>query len=256
MKSFISAIGLLTIIPVPYKWAKNISNASVYFSLAGLFIGLLYFIFADFMLKTGISADWAAFIITGFQVTLTRAFHLDGLADMADGFWGGKDREHRLKIMKDSSIGVYGAISLILLLLGKWIAIENLFGKKMMIILVISSVVSRFSMTLLSGLFSYSRNDGTGHAVVSKTGLREISISIIYTIIILYFLAGWGTFLVFFSAASLSLLIGLISYVKINGITGDILGSSCELVDLFILSIAPLYILKFPVLFHSPSGIL
>lgn len=66
------------------------------------------------------AASWvAAVLCTVFGVMLTGAFHEDGLADTADGLGGSLDRERALDIMKDSRVGTYGALALVLIILLK-----------------------------------------------------------------------------------------------------------------------------------------
>ncbi len=66
------------------------------------------------------ASAWVAVVFsTAFSVLLTGAFHEDGLADTADGLGGALSRERALEIMKDSRIGTYGAMALLLALLGK-----------------------------------------------------------------------------------------------------------------------------------------
>jgi adenosylcobinamide-GDP ribazoletransferase len=87
------------------------------------------------------AAPWVAVVLsTAFGVMLTGAFHEDGLADLADGLGGSAQRERALDIMKDSRIGSYGAIALVLVLLAKvallamlaqgggWLAVVALFA--------------------------------------------------------------------------------------------------------------------------------
>jgi adenosylcobinamide-GDP ribazoletransferase len=81
---------------------------------AAVFLGLLA------LLPAQPAAPWvAAALSTVFSVLLTGAFHEDGLADLADGLGGSLDRVRALDIMKDSRIGSFGALALVLALLGK-----------------------------------------------------------------------------------------------------------------------------------------
>ena len=102
---------------------------------AAVFWGLLL------LLPSVPAAPWVAAIAsTVFGVLLTGAFHEDGLADLADGLGGSMDRERALEIMKDSRIGSYGAIALVLVVLAKvallallaqadaWLAVVALFA--------------------------------------------------------------------------------------------------------------------------------
>ncbi|RPI76678.1 MAG: adenosylcobinamide-GDP ribazoletransferase [Desulfobacteraceae bacterium] len=122
MQGLISAIRTLTIIPIPGKIEDNFSAALSWFPLVGFFIGSLLFGLAWLWLQI-IGLHWPegnALLLVLFQIILTRGLHLDGLADWADS-WGGRDRQHRLAIMKDSRIGSFGVLALVATLLAKYI---------------------------------------------------------------------------------------------------------------------------------------
>lgn len=107
--------------------------------VGGLTAAVLWGLLA--LLPLGPAAVWVAVVLsTVFGVMLTGAFHEDGLADLADGLGGSAERERALEIMKDSRIGSYGAIALVLVLLTKvallallaqgsgWLAVVALFA--------------------------------------------------------------------------------------------------------------------------------
>ncbi|MBD9445271.1 MULTISPECIES: adenosylcobinamide-GDP ribazoletransferase [unclassified Rhizobium] len=112
------AVAFLSRIPMPsFAFADfngKLDRASRAFPAAGIVIALLPALVLLVML--GLRADrlMSAFAALAVQAALTGALHEDGLADCADGLGGGRDRDHALSIMKDSRIGTYGAISLIL----------------------------------------------------------------------------------------------------------------------------------------------
>lgn len=114
----IVATRFLTRLPTPSEAAfapDGIDRSARYFPLVGQLVGLLC---AGAWLAAG--RLWpglpAAALAVGAGVLVTGALHEDGLADTADGLGGGRDREHRLAIMKDSRIGAYGALALILVI--------------------------------------------------------------------------------------------------------------------------------------------
>lgn len=117
-----------TRIPVPKSTGfseENLNRATRYFPLAGIIVGgsgALLFIAANLIL--GVHASVLGSLI--LMIMITGAFHEDGLADFCDGFGGGYSKDQILSIMKDSRIGVYGTIALILVLLSKLLLLSEI----------------------------------------------------------------------------------------------------------------------------------
>ena len=112
------ALGFLSRIPVPDRFFSghdgSMRRASRAFPLAGLLIGLMPALLLSVLLAVDADPLMAALLALAALTLLTGALHEDGLADTADGLGGGRDREHALAIMKDSRIGTYAAVALIL----------------------------------------------------------------------------------------------------------------------------------------------
>lgn len=112
------AIAFLSRIPMPRSLFAghdgSLGHLVPAFPLAGLVIALPSAIILFLLLNLRGDALMAALIALTVQALVTGALHEDGLADTADGIGGGRDREHALAIMKDSRIGTYGAVALIL----------------------------------------------------------------------------------------------------------------------------------------------
>ena len=123
----------LTVLPVPGRDAGNMASSLPWFPVVGLILGWILCGLAHaaqyvvdmvgpiFAPDTWYpSTPWhggvAALLLIG-GVVLTRGLHLDGLADWADGFWGGHDRDTVLRIMKDSHTGAFGNIAVTCMLL-------------------------------------------------------------------------------------------------------------------------------------------
>src|SRR6478609_3085615 len=119
---FFTALLFYTRIPCPKNIDHNpdyLHKASRYFPLVGWIVGALTFIIyylSSFLFPSQIAIVLS--IIAG--ILITGAFHEDGFADVCDGFGGGWTKEKILTIMKDSAIGAYGAIGLVLLFLLKF----------------------------------------------------------------------------------------------------------------------------------------
>ncbi|MEI2296967.1 adenosylcobinamide-GDP ribazoletransferase [Ensifer sp. MJa1] len=112
------SIGFLSRIPMPDRhfvgYDGRLSRTVRAFPLAGLLIALPSAAIAAALMALQASSLFSAFVVVTIQALVTGALHEDGLGDTADGFGGGRDREAALTIMKDSRIGTYGAVALIL----------------------------------------------------------------------------------------------------------------------------------------------
>jgi adenosylcobinamide-GDP ribazoletransferase len=130
IRHFLIAVQFFTRIPVTGRLADWVGfspamlrASAAHFPGVGWLVGLptaLVFAAVWWLLPSEPAAPWvAALVSTVFSVMLTGAFHEDGLADLADGLGGSPNRERALEIMKDSRIGSFGAIALVLALLTK-----------------------------------------------------------------------------------------------------------------------------------------
>jgi len=130
IRHFLIAIQFFTRIPVTGRLADWVGYSPVmlrasaaHFPGVGCVVGgLTALVFLGLLQTLAVqpAAPWVAAVLsTAFSVWLTGAFHEDGLADTADGLGGAVGRERALEIMKDSRIGSYGALALMLALLAK-----------------------------------------------------------------------------------------------------------------------------------------
>ncbi|MEC7259603.1 MAG: adenosylcobinamide-GDP ribazoletransferase, partial [Pseudomonadota bacterium] len=122
-RDILVALALLTRLPLPrlpdaaFQHQARVVWA---FPLAGLIVGGLGALAGMLALHAGLPATVAAGLALVVHCAATGAMHEDGLADTLDGLWGGHTRERRLEIMKDSTVGAYGAIALVLSLGLRW----------------------------------------------------------------------------------------------------------------------------------------
>ncbi len=164
------ALMFYTRIPCPSLKEFNdadLNRATMFFPLIGWLIGLASGL-SCMILLPHMSAFSAVLLSTTVGILLTGAFHEDGFADTCDGFGGGWTRERILTIMKDSRIGVYGALGLLLMLLTKVsllsdlaLGIEN--GLILLLIFINAHTLSRYMATICIYCGDYARdNDDTG----------------------------------------------------------------------------------------------
>lgn len=112
------AIGFLSRIRVPGRFFAghdgSMRHTSGAFAIAGALIALPPALVMALLLHAGAKAELAALLVLSLQILLTGGLHEDGLADCADGLGGGRNRDRMLEIMKDSRLGAYGGLALIL----------------------------------------------------------------------------------------------------------------------------------------------
>jgi adenosylcobinamide-GDP ribazoletransferase len=237
LSGLVTAIRTLTALTVPGKDTESFSRSLFWFPLVGLLLGLMQATLA----YVGHLFAWnelaAAIVVLG-GMALTRGMHADGLADMADGFWGGKTREAALRIMKDPNVGSFGALALSGLLLLKWIAILKLIEEGAFSVLVSGVLLARWVQVLLASSMPYARSEGgTARAFVSGAGASHIVVAsmLMFCFLVPLFYPNLVFLLVVISAAlAACVMIALLSYRKIGGVTGDVLGAGSETTEVLV----------------------
>ncbi|MET9772029.1 adenosylcobinamide-GDP ribazoletransferase [Streptomyces sp. NPDC006415] len=149
------AFGTLTALPVRVtRWDRATARAGMLCApLAGLVVGLLAAALGSLSLLAGSGPLLAAVASVAVPAALTRGLHLDGLADTADGLGSGKPAEDALRIMKQSDIGPFGVITLLLVLLAQVAVLFELYGEGWAhgaLGTVVSAVAARLALTLAS----------------------------------------------------------------------------------------------------------
>lgn len=227
-----AAFEFLTIFPVPRGEPARSLGASM-FPVVGLFlaIGALG---VDAMFSVAPPALGAVAIIAFWALT-TGAFHYDALADALDGLGGGS-REERLEIMRDSSVGAFGVLGLILAVATKLGALESLSDGARVRGLLLAPVLGRWAMILTAFHMPAARSEGLGAAFASKLEPRDMVFATLACIVVL-FPAGRDGGLAL--AATLLLVVGMrrLARDRFGGITGDVLGASGEIVETLVLAV-------------------
>jgi len=218
------------------------SSSLRWFPLVGLLLGLVV-CGVIMMPALAVGRTWAegsAVLAIVAGVFLTRGIHLDGLADWADGFWGSRDREKVLTIMKDSRIGSFGAIALLCVVLAKWVALVRLISGGSLEWIIAAYVVSRTMPVVLLVAEPYARTGGGTAAAFSQgAGQKHLASVMLQTLIIVPLLCGvrWVWPMALLVAWGCTRAFGLWSRRRIGGITGDILGASSEITETAMLAV-------------------
>jgi len=223
----------LTRIPVP-AWVgysdAQLSQSVRYFPLVGLLVGALA---ALVYLLAAIVFPHPVAIFLGVIVTVivTGALHEDGLADACDGFGGGRSRDDVLRIMKDSHIGAYGAIGLMLIVGIKIVTLCSLAPNLVPCVLIIGHAVSRLAAVVVMFATPYARGaDGKANALAAGFSSSTLLISAALGLMPVLFMEH-----ILFPASILALLVAVVlrKYFlhRIGGYTGDCLGATQQITE-------------------------
>ncbi|GMT42978.1 MAG: adenosylcobinamide-GDP ribazoletransferase [bacterium] len=206
-----------------------------FFPVVGLVIGAIVCLTAEVLLAVGAREATVTFIVLTLPVLITGGLHLDGLADTADGFWGGKDKERALAIMKDSSTGPFGMTAVTLVMIGKFSALWVILNSGVVWPIVSAFVLSRWAMAAVSFKAAYPRGSGTGKVFIGNLVPLDFLYSSVMAAAVCILFAGWRAILLVALAASVVWCVRFISNRKIGGVTGDVLGATNEVTELVIL---------------------
>ncbi|MBR9822653.1 MAG: adenosylcobinamide-GDP ribazoletransferase [Rhodobacteraceae bacterium] len=233
----LSALGLLSRLPLPDHTFRGAEAAWAY-PLAGLVLGGLSCVAGLLALGLSLPPTAAALVCLGTGIALTGALHEDGLADVADGFWGGTTSARRLEIMKDSRVGAYGVIALVLGLLARFTALSTLFAVPGGLWAVIAAAVaSRAVMPVLMATLPFARPDGLARSVGYPPMGAALAASLIGAVF-LYIGLGWQGSAAVLSVALVTLGLARLASSRIGGQSGDVLGAGQQLAEITVLFVA------------------
>jgi adenosylcobinamide-GDP ribazoletransferase len=230
-RSFRSAVAFLTVVPAAAAAGhpgERLGRA--YFPAIGALLGLVAGV--CFALIAGLTTPLiAAVTATAVLALLTGALHLDGVADAADGLFGGKDVARRLEVMRDPRVGSFGIVAVILVLVGDVAALASMSPPRAILALVIAGAISRWALLVTIATLPYVREAGLG--VAAAGAHRSFDVVLGSAIAGLVCLLAWRPALVAaLVAAVLALAVGALARSRIGGATGDVYGATAELTQL------------------------
>ncbi|WGP09699.1 adenosylcobinamide-GDP ribazoletransferase [Streptomyces sp. SH5] len=182
------AFGTLTVLPVRVtRWDRATARSGMLRApLAGLVVGVLAAAFGSLALLAGSGPLLAAVASVAVPAVLTRGLHLDGLADTADGLGSGKPAEDALRIMKQSDIGPFGVITLLLVLLAQVAVLFELYGRGWAhgaLGAVVAAVAARLALTLASRQgVPAARPEGLGATVAGTVPAGRALLAAVVTV--------------------------------------------------------------------------
>jgi cobalamin 5'-phosphate synthase/cobalamin synthase len=235
---FLTALAFLTRFPVRHasRTPEAIGQSASVFPMIGALVGAAE-VLVLWACRRVMPPTLTAIVIVLTGILLTGALHLDGLADMADGFGGGRTRDDVLRIMRDHQIGTYGAIALLMMLLLQISAIANLIERDVAArFLVVAPAASRWAMVLLARRLPYARPDaGLGRVLTDHVRDREVWTSTALVLAIATVLGRGSGVISLAITLAVTVGVGFACWRRIGGITGDTLGANAVLCETIVL---------------------
>lgn len=231
---FWTAVMFFTRIPIPFNLTfndENMNQSQKYYAWVGLIVGGVYALV--YFLSQFVFGDMVALILAFISgVLLTGAFHEDGFGDICDGFGGGYGKDRILAIMKDSRIGAYGTLGMVLLAILKLAALlqlANLSNSTIVVfVLIFAHSASRFMAATTIYTHRYVRDTDTSKIkpIAAKAlPLSSFLIGLIALFIPFVFFQNWSFLWVLIPAYISKIYLAAYFKKHIGGYTGDCLGA-------------------------------
>jgi adenosylcobinamide-GDP ribazoletransferase len=241
LRAFRASFTFLTRIPVggfPYP-PKTWEWISIWFPLVGALIGLLQVLV--WVGLDGYSDPTRAIVVVTLGILVTGGFHEDGLSDSVDALGGGYDRDNVMRILKDSRIGAFGALALIVALLLKVSLLVDL-GALAPVGLVLGQSLSRALPVMQLGLQPYARRDDpqSKSRDVARSGRVQALIAMAWVVVIAGAAWAWGVpargiMEALFGMVVVGVVLGVYFQRRAGGLTGDFMGALQQVSELVIL---------------------
>lgn len=231
-----TGFGLLTRLPVPQR--RFTGGDSVWtWPLVGCVTGATGALAAGLALSLGVPPQIAAALCLAATALLTGAMHEDGLADTLDGLFGGWTRERRLEIMKDSHIGSYGVLGLVIASLARWSALSALIAAGAWPALLAAAALSRAPMAVIMAVLPNARGSGLS-ASTGRPGRTRVVLCCGLALALALAGMGGAALGMLLAVALVSATVALTARQRIGGQTGDILGAAQVLSETAALALA------------------
>lgn len=231
-ESFLLMLQCLTRIPIHKELpcqSIDFKRGANYFWLIGLLVGGIQWGLAQ-LLQPYLLLPFLGILLLIVEVMLTGALHIDGLADICDGFFAFKGNDQTMKIMKDSRIGVFACVGILIDLSCKVIGYTYLIYQYRIVVFLLLGMISRTLMILLSWIGRPANANGSGNLFIQTVSFREAAVNFIFVIGISVILNEFQTMLLLLiSGIVITVIFNHVCNKKIQGINGDCLGANAEL---------------------------
>jgi len=227
MNSFLVTLTFLTRIYLPVN--INYDNESIkksiwFYPVIGLIIGAIL-VGINYILSMFIEHnEIKSILLLITYVYISGGLHLDGLADVFDGFFSGRNKSKVLEIMSDSRLGTFGAIGLIIY----FIVLYSTLKYVSYIELFIFPIVGRCSCLIVASISKYAKEKGLGQVIVDSTKFIHFIWALLFSLITAYLLY-FKLLLPITITYILIIITSRVIHKRLSGITGDVLGCIIEM---------------------------
>jgi adenosylcobinamide-GDP ribazoletransferase len=233
-EELLGAFQFLTRLPIshiPYQ-PDSLSRSAKFFPLVGLVVGLGASVLQH-VLAPHLNRALVALLILTFLVFITGGLHEDGLADAVDAFGGGWNREQVLTILRDSRIGSFGALALVLSVLARFLLLSILPLNRFTALVVSAHVLCRWTTLPLSYFLRPARDsDGQGARIAQKISLASLLIGTLLTFTIVFYLMRAEFWIPVLAPVVITALSGIYYFRRIGGVTGDCFGATNQITEI------------------------
>lgn len=233
--NFLLLFQFITRIPVNISLAcekENFGKATLYFPVVGAILGAIeYFVF--YITSLWLPLPVVAIITVIVGIIITGGLHMDGLGDTCDGFFSFRSRERIIEIMKDSRVGSFGVLAMIIDIAVKALGIYYIGMKSMEYMIIVVPMISRLFTVFIALIGKTAKKDGTGNLYIGNTNGIYFTGAMTLTLLIgnLFFNVKYILILLL-GGLIVTLLFNSFCNSKIGGHSGDTLGANNEIVEL------------------------
>lgn len=231
LAEFLAAFTLLTRLPVGRFDGARAHNAfagAVWaYPIVGVVIGSIGATVYLLSAEIGLPPAFAAICAIAAMALATGALHEDALADMADGFGGGRSRAHKLEIMRDSRLGTFGVLALVLSVAARAAAVTSIaVPSKVAVALIVSGSLARGAMLVPVILLPPARVDGLGAGLRTTGKARHLVGLVLSATFVFVLLPPTAAASAAATTVLIALWLSILSWRQIGGYTGDALGAT------------------------------
>jgi len=236
VSGLVTAARYLTIVPLPGRAGGSppaLGRAAGWFPVVGLALGVALAVLDHWLVRLFPALLAALLTVTMWKI-LTGGLHLDGLADCLDGL-GGRTPEHRRDIMRDSRIGTFGAVGLILVLMIEIVALSGLEPGLRWRALIGAPVIGRATPPLLARVFAPARAEGEGAGFAAAVGRVGALVAVLIALNVALAALGGTGLAAALGALGVALAAARFLTGRVGGLTGDVLGAVVEIAELTVI---------------------
>ena len=234
---FLAALRFLTIIPLMGRREvspEEVGRSIVYFPLVGVIIGLIL-VGLNWLLGLLLPSAVVNVLLVVSLVVISGGLHLDGLVDTCDGIGGHKTVAERWRVMDDSRAGAFGIIGVCLLLLVKYVALNNVPDSRLMPTLLLMPVISRWAMVYAVFAYPYAKPSGLGKVFKQGASWPRFVVATLITLAVAVILAPLAGLVIMFGIWIIAMATAFYLKGKFGGLTGDTYGAINEVAEVLVL---------------------